>query len=73
MKPTMILGIVLIVLGLAALVFPVIKYTTREPVDIGPFHWTQDKQNTLVIPAIAGGLALAGGIAVVVAGSRQGR
>jgi hypothetical protein len=73
MKPTMTLGIVLIVLGLAGLIFPVIKYTTREKVvDLPGVQITADKQNTLVIPAIAGGLALAGGIAVVVAGSRKG-
>ena len=72
MKPTMILGIVLIVLGVVGLVFQGISYTTREKVvDIGALHVTAEKQKTIPIPAIVGGLALAGGIAVVVLASRK--
>ena len=72
MKPTMIMGIVLIVLGVAGLVFQGVTYTTRERVvDIGDLHVTAERQKTLPIPAIVGALALAGGIAVVVAGSRK--
>lgn len=72
MKPNMIIGIVLIVLGVVGLLFPVINYTTREPVNVFGFHLgTVDKQNTLVIPGIVGGLALVGGIAVVVVASRK--
>jgi len=72
MKPTLILGIVLIVLGVVGLVFQGISYTTREKVvDIGALHVTAEKQKTIPIPAIVGGLALAGGIAVVVLASRK--
>jgi hypothetical protein len=72
MKPMIILGIVLIVLGLAGLVFQGISITTREKVvDIGGLHVTAEKQKTIPIPAIVGGLALAGGIAVVVVSSRK--
>jgi uncharacterized membrane protein len=67
----MIIGIVLIVLGVVALIFPVITYTTREPVDVLGFHFTADKQNTVLIPSIVGGLLLVGGIAVVVVASRK--
>ena len=74
MKPIMIVGIVLIVLGVAGLVFQGISYTTREKVvDVGSLHVTAEKHKTIPIPAIAGGLALAGGIAVVVVAARTGR
>lgn len=70
MKPITI-GIILIVLGIVGLVFPVITYTTREPVDFFGVHFTAEKQNTILIPSIVGGLALVGGIAVVVVSSRK--
>ena len=72
MRPTMILGIVLIVLGVLGLVFPAITYTTREPVNVFGLHFTHDKQETILIPGIVGGLLLVGGLAVVVVGSRKG-
>jgi len=72
MKPTMIIGIVLIVLGVAGLVFQGITYTTREKVvDIGVLQVTAEKEKTIPIPAIVGGLALAGGVAIVVVAARK--
>ena len=71
MKQSMIIGIVLIVLGIAGLIFPVVTYTTREPVDFLGFHSTVDKQNTVLIPGIVGALALAGGIAVVAVSAKK--
>jgi hypothetical protein len=72
MKPAMILGIALIVLGVAGLAFQGITYTTREKVvDIGGLQVTAETRKTIPIPLIAGGLALAGGIAVVVVASRK--
>ena len=67
MKRTMIIGIILIVLGVAALAFQGISYTTREKVvDIGGLQVTTEARKTIPIPLIAGGAALIGGIAVVV-------
>jgi len=72
MKPMMILGIVLIVLGAIGLVVQGVTYTTQEKVlDIGSVHVTAPTQKTIPIPAILGGLALAGGIAVVVLAARK--
>ena len=71
MKQSMIIGIILIVLGVVGLVFPVITYTTREPVDLFGVQFTAEKQKTVLIPGIVGGLALVGGIAIVVASSRK--
>jgi len=72
MKPLSISGIVLIVLGLAALVYGGITYTSRETViDIGPIQATADRERTLPLPPVAGVVAVAGGIALLVAGARR--
>ena len=71
MKPIAILGLVLIVFGLAALAYQGITYTTKETViDIGPLHATADRQKTLPLPPVLGLAALAGGVALLVAGNR---
>jgi uncharacterized membrane protein YidH (DUF202 family) len=67
-----IVGVVLIVLGIAALAYQGINYTSRETVvDIGPLHATADRQKTLPISPIVGIVAVAGGVALVVAGMRK--
>jgi len=72
MKPLMILGIVLIVLGAIGLVVQGITYTTREKVvDVAGIQITAETQKTVPIPLIAGGVALVAGIAVVVVASRK--
>jgi hypothetical protein len=44
MKPVAIAGVVLIALGLVALVFQGVSYTSRETIiDIGPLHATADQ------------------------------
>ncbi|MDO8680018.1 MAG: hypothetical protein Q7R30_15960 [Acidobacteriota bacterium] len=71
MKPAAIAGIVLIVLGLAALAYQGFTYTSRETViDIGPIKATADTQKTVPIPPIAGIVAVVAGVALVVAGKR---
>ena len=72
MKPISVAGIVLIVLGLAALVYQGINYTSRETViDIGPVHATADRQKTLPLPPVLGIVAVAGGVALLVVGLRK--
>ncbi len=71
MKSTAMVGLVLIVLGLAALAYQGISYTTRDTViDIGPLHATAERHRTLPLPPVVGIVALAGGIALLVGGSR---
>ena len=70
--PLMFIGIALIALGLIALVYQGITYTTREKVvDLGPLKITADKEKTIPLPPILGGLALVGGIVLVVAAARK--
>ncbi len=72
MKPIAVAGIVLVVLGLVALVYQGITYTSRETVvDIGPVHATADRQKTLPVPPVLGIVAVAGGVALLVVGMRK--
>ncbi len=72
MKPLPLIGVVLIVLGLVALVYQGVNYTSRETVlDIGPLHATAERQKTLPLSPVLGIAALAGGLVLVVAGSRR--
>jgi uncharacterized membrane protein len=64
--PLIIIGIVLIVVGLVSLAYQGISYTSRVTVvDIGPIKATADKQKTIPLPPILGGIALAGGVALL--------
>lgn len=72
MKPIPVIGVVLIVLGLVALVYQGVNYTSRETVlDIGPLHATAERQKTLPLPPVLGIAALVGGLVLVVAGNRK--
>ena len=72
MKPLSIAGIALIVLGLVALVYGGITYTSRETViDIGPIQATADRERTFPLPPVAGVVAVVGGIALLVGGARK--
>lgn len=65
------LGIILVVLGLAGLAWGGFTYTTRQKiVDIGPIHASRDETHTIPLPPIAGAIALIGGVALLVAGNR---
>jgi hypothetical protein len=72
MKTTTILGIALIVLGLVAFTYQGINYTTRENViDLGPLQATVDKKETIPLPPLVGGVAVVGGIALLIVGIRK--
>jgi len=65
-------GALLIVLGLVALVYQGINYTSRETViDIGPVHASADRQRTLPLPPVLGIAAVAGGVVLLIAGVRK--
>jgi drug/metabolite transporter (DMT)-like permease len=72
MKPLTIAGIALVVVGVVALIYGGITYTSRETVvDIGPIHATADRERTFPLPPIAGIVAVAGGVALLVGASRK--
>ena len=73
MKGITIVGVLLIVLGVIALGYEGITYTTREKVlDIGPLKASVDKKKTIPLSPAQGALALVGGIVLVVVGARRG-
>lgn len=72
MKPAAILGVVLILLGIAALAYQGFTYTSRETVlDIGPLHATAERQRTVPLPPILGGSAVVAGVVLLVIGRRS--
>jgi len=61
-----IAGIVLIVIGIVALAYQGITYTTHKKVlDIGPIQATKEEHKTIPIPPIIGVLALIGGVVIL--------
>ncbi len=71
MKTATLLGLALIILGVLALAYQGIHYTTHKKVlDVGPIQATEAEHHMIPLPPIIGGLALIGGIALVVAGSK---
>ncbi len=72
MKPASLVGILLIVLGVLALAYQGITYTEREKViDIAPIQATRETKKTIPLPPVLGGISLVGGIALLLAGSRN--
>jgi hypothetical protein len=73
MKTNSLIGIILIVIGIIAFAYQGITYTTREKVvDLGPIQVSADKTRTIPLPPIVGGIALVGGIVLLVMGSKKG-
>lgn len=72
MKTFAIAGVVLIVLGLAGLLYGGFSYTSRETiVDVGPIQATAERTKSLPIPPVAGAVAVAAGVALLVVGMRK--
>lgn len=67
-----LVGFILIVLGVLALVYQGIQYTTKEKIlDIGSIKLSADTKKTIPLPPIVGGVALVAGIALIVADRRK--
>ena len=72
MKSTTVIGVVLLILGILALMYQGITYTTRKKVvDIGPIQATAKTDKTIPLPPLVGGLALVGAIVLIVAGNKK--
>ena len=67
-----ILGILLIILGIVAFAYQGITYTSREKVvDLGPVEVTSEKTTTFPLPPVVGGIALVGGILLLLVGNKK--
>jgi uncharacterized membrane protein len=71
MKAATIVGLALIILGIVAFAYQGITYTTQEKfIDLGPVQATVEKTKTIPLTPLFGGLALVGGIVLLVVGAR---
>jgi hypothetical protein len=67
-----LVGIIFIVLGVLALAYQGIRYTTQEKlIDIGPLKVTAKEKKIIPLPPIVGGVALVVGIALILADRRK--
>lgn len=72
MKAPGIIGILLIILGVAGLAFGGLSFTHKEKVlDLGPIEASADKKESLPVPPVLGALAIVGGIVLVASSARR--
>jgi len=72
MKPIMLTGIALILLGIVGLSYNQITYTSKEKIlEIGPIQATAEKEKSLPLPPLLGGLVLVAGIGLVAVGYKK--
>jgi uncharacterized membrane protein len=72
MKPAALAGVILIILGVVALAYQGITYTTHKKVlDIGPIQATKEEHKTIPLPPVLGGIALVGGIVLMLGAGKR--
>jgi hypothetical protein len=71
MKPIMIVGVVLVILGVLALGYQGVAYiTTRDTVaKVGPVEVQADREHAIPLAPILSGVALLGGITLLIIGA----
>jgi hypothetical protein len=71
MKAQTVVGVLLVIIGVAILVFRGFSYTTtREAVKVGPIGITTQEKRSFPIPPVVGGVLVVGGIVLLIAGGR---
>ena len=71
MNARLVIGILLIIVGIVALTVQGISYTKKEKViDVGPIHATAEHKKTIPLSPVLGGVALAGGVVLVLFGAK---
>jgi hypothetical protein len=72
MKTATLAGLALLVLGVLSLAYQGITYTThKKVVDIGPIQATKEEKQTIPLPPLLGGIALVGGVVLLMAGTKR--
>jgi hypothetical protein len=72
MKTNTLLAIILIIVGIVAFAYQGITYTSKKKVvDLGPVQVTANKTSTFPLPPIVGGIALVGGILLLLTGGKK--
>jgi hypothetical protein len=71
MKPATVIGVILIVVGIIGFAIGGFSFThEKKIIDAGPVQVSHEEQKTVPIPPMLSGIALVGGIALVVVGVR---
>lgn len=72
MKPGTIIGIILIVIGVAGFALGGFSFTKKEKVlDVGPIEATADDKKTVPISPVLAGVALVSGVVLLAASARK--
>ena len=68
---TKAIAVVLVVLGMVGLIWGGVSYTTHKKiVDLGSIQATHEERHSVPVPPVAGGIALLGGIVLLVSGRK---
>jgi uncharacterized membrane protein YidH (DUF202 family) len=72
MRPAVVVGVLLIIVGIAGLAFGGFSFTRKEKVlDVGPIEASADKKESLPVPPILGALAIVGGVVLLATSARR--
>lgn len=73
MKPVGIVGIILIAIGIIALAYGgYTSFTTKENVaKLGPLEINKEKEHSIPVGPVLGGVCLVGGIILVLVGNKK--
>ena len=72
MRNLMMVGVLLVVLGIAGLIVPNVRFTeSKKVLDLGPLELRSEEQHTIPIPTIAGVLAIVAGLGMIFASRRS--
>ncbi|MBZ5637199.1 MAG: DUF3185 domain-containing protein [Acidobacteriia bacterium] len=72
MRTKTVVAVILIALGIVALAYQGITYTSMgRGIDLGPMHVTTETTHHIPLPPILGGIALVGGIVLLAVDRRR--
>ncbi len=71
MRHLLLVGVVLVVLGIAGLITQNVTFTeTKQVLNVGPLQVTSEEQHNVPIPTIAGVVAVIAGLGMIFASRR---
>ena len=74
MRPGAVVGALLILSGVILLAFGGFSFKSRERVaDVGPIEVTAERERSVPVSPILAGLAIVGGVVLIVASTRRAR
>jgi hypothetical protein len=72
MRGQLTFGLVLLILGLAVLATPMLRYTTtQKAVDLGPVEIVTEEEKSVSLPQTLGVVSAAAGVALIAASRRR--